>query len=151
MLGSTIHSENRRASTRERKNVSHNDGRNDPPTWLPLGDIIDRLSIHILCRHHASNVHDLAAHEAYETHFHDDPRLSAKRKQHYLKLFLDINGDMWKLEAILRMPTTQSLAELGTIALKLREKNTGRNSLKRDVDVEASRSTAILFRLPRVR
>lgn len=143
MLESNIRPEDRRPSARQGDNVSRDRDGSDAPTRLPLGDIIDRLSIHVLCSHRAANVHDPAAHGAYEMHFHDDPRLSANRKQHYLKLFLDINGDMWKLEAALRMPTTQSLAELGTIALELRERNTRRNSLKRDVDAEVSRSGAI--------
>lgn len=131
------------ATTHDKNVVSRDYAWSDEPTRLPFGDIIDRLSIHLLCRRRAAHAHDSVAHRAYEVSFHDDPRLSTERKQHYLRSFLAINGEMWKLEAALRTPTTQSLAELGTIALELRAKNIRRNSLKRAVDAEVNGSGAV--------
>lgn len=107
--------------------------------FLPLGDVIDHLSIHILYRKHAPSDHDIEAHSSYQVYFDHDERLSPDRKQHYLKQLSNINQKMWLLEGRLRAPDGMSLEVLGQIAINLREHNKKRIAIKKRINLEASK------------
>lgn len=105
---------------------------------LPLGDIVDHLSIHLLYLKHAHSDYDADAHAQYQAYFDCDSRLTSERKRQSLEELLSINQRMWPLEGLLRAPDQLSLEELGHLAVTLRSYNRDRTFAKRRINLEAS-------------
>ena len=107
---------------------------------IPLGDIIDRLSILQLSSEYNGDRESNEYLQIYAILFHTDVRLERDRKQHYLNRLKDINRTMWTLESKIRNTNHQSLEDIGKTAISLRDLNKVRISIRHAVDVEVKRN-----------
>lgn len=107
---------------------------------LPLGEIIDRLTILMLYKERATEKHDPRAYSAYAGYVWSDPRLSSSEKEAFIDRLLKVNGKMWHLEGAIRSPGYMSLEEIGRIAIELRDLNSSRNKIKAELDELADQS-----------
>jgi hypothetical protein len=107
---------------------------------LPLGEILDRLTILMLYKERATEKHDPRAYSAYVGYVSSDSRLSSSQKEAFMDRLLKVNGKMWYLEAAIRSPGDMSLEDIGRIAVKLRDLNSSRNKIKAELDELADQS-----------
>jgi hypothetical protein len=109
---------------------------------LPLGDIIDRISILQLHVQHLNNEEVRRHLQAYWATLSRDTRISLASKKHYLSVLQQHNAQMWGMESIIRDPKGRSLCEIGRIALALRDLNRKRNRIRRQIDAEAAATSS---------
>ena len=107
---------------------------------LPLGEIVDRLTILMLYKERTTEKHDRRTYAAYASYVWSDRRLSSIQKEAFIDQLLKVNGKMWYLEGAIRSHGHMSLEEVGRIAIKLRDLNSSRNKIKAEVDKLADQS-----------
>ncbi|MBU1126382.1 hypothetical protein KJ758_02095 [Patescibacteria group bacterium] len=111
---------------------------------VPLGDIIDRLSILQLTAENGKISETDENLVVYANLFNADCRLNVSRKQEYLRKIRLINKRMWPLESILRNPENRPLEMIGRIALLLRDSNRKRIEIRQNIDAEVRASVKVL-------
>jgi hypothetical protein len=106
---------------------------------MPLGELLDRLVIVRLKMEHIKTEDKKEEYEYYQNAIEDYRNKGIEIKQKWIEMLYQANGKIWELEADIRKGKegTLGLEEVGRRAIKIREMNKIRISIKNEI-VEAT-------------